>query len=85
MTKAFARECGGDNIRVNAVAPGATDTKFASALVHNEEVLKQFLPQIPLNRVAEPEEIAPVVLFLASPASSYVSGATYVVDGGSII
>lgn len=84
MTKAFANECGEMNIRVNAVAPGVTDTKFASALVHNEQVLKQFLPTIPLGRVAEPEEIAPVILFLASPASSYVSGAVYVVDGGSI-
>lgn len=84
MTKAFANECGQYQIRVNAVAPGVTDTKFASALVHNEEVLKQFLPNIPLGRVGQPEEIAPVLLFLASPASSYVSGSTYVVDGGSI-
>lgn len=84
MTKAFAKECGNLGIRVNAVAPGVTDTKFASALVHNEQVLNQFLPNIPLGRVAEPEEIAPVLLFLASPAASYVSGAVYVVDGGSI-
>ncbi|MES1944793.1 short chain dehydrogenase [Salinisphaera sp. PC39] len=84
MTKAFAKECGQFGIRVNAVAPGVTDTKFASALVHNEQVLNQFLPTIPLGRVAEPDEISPVILFLASPAASYVSGATYVVDGGSI-
>lgn len=84
MSKAFAKECGNLGIRVNAVAPGVTDTKFASALVHNEEVLNQFLPTIPLGRVAEPEEIAPVLLFLASPAASYVTGAVYPVDGGSI-
>lgn len=83
MTKAFANECGQFGIRVNAVAPGVTDTKFASALVNNEDVLKQFLPNIPLNRVATPDEIAPIIMFLASPASSYVSGAVYVVDGGS--
>ncbi|MEQ8798320.1 MAG: SDR family oxidoreductase [Salinisphaeraceae bacterium] len=84
MTKAFAKECGQFGIRVNAVAPGVTDTKFASALVHNEQVLNQFLPTIPLGRVAEPAEIAPAILFLASPAASYVSGSVYVVDGGSI-
>lgn len=83
MTKAFANECGQFGIRVNAVAPGVTDTKFASALVNNDAVLKQFLPNIPLNRVATPDEIAPIIMFLACPASSYVSGATYVVDGGS--
>ena len=84
MTTAFPKECGQFGIRVNAVAPGVTDTKFASALVHNEQVLNQFLPNIPLGRVAEPAEIAPVILFLASPAASYVSGSVYVVDGGSI-
>lgn len=84
MTKAFAKECGQFGIRVNAVAPGVTDTKFASALVQNEDVLKQFLPTIPLGRVAQPAEIAPVLLFLASPASSYVTGAVYTVDGGAI-
>lgn len=83
MTKAFAKECGQFGIRVNAAAPGVTDTKFAAALVHNEEVLKQFLPSVPLGRVAQPDEIAPVLLFLASPASSYVSGAVYLVDGGA--
>jgi len=83
MTKAFANECGQYGIRVNAVAPGVTDTKFASALVNNEQVLKQFLPTIPLDRVATPDEIAPIIMFLACPASSYVTGAVYVVDGGS--
>lgn len=83
MTKAFARECGDLGIRVNAVAPGVVDTKFATALVHNEEVLNSFLPDIPLGRVATPDEIAPTVLFLASPAAGYTSGAVHVVDGGS--
>src|SRR5699024_10112863 len=85
MTKAFARECGRDGIRVNAVAPGVVDTHFASALVHDEQVLNSFLPDIPLGRVATPDEIAPTVLFLASPAAGYISGAIHVVDGGSIV
>ena len=82
MTRSFARECGPKKIRVNAVLPGLTETKFASALTQNESVLKQFLPAIPLGRVAQPEEIAPAMLFLVSDAASYVTGATLVVDGG---
>ena len=82
MTLAFARECGPQKIRVNAVLPGLTDTKFASALTQNDQVLKTFLPMIPLGRVAQPSEIAPAVLFLVSDAASYVTGTTLTVDGG---
>ena len=82
MTQSFAKECAPQKIRVNAVLPGLTDTKFASALTRNEQVLKAFLPQIPMNRVAQPAEIAPAVLFLVSDAASYVTGTTLVVDGG---
>lgn len=82
MTQAFAKECAPQKIRVNAVLPGLTDTKFASALTRNEQILKTFLPQIPLNRVAQPAEIAPAVLFLVSDAASYVTGTTLIVDGG---
>jgi NAD(P)-dependent dehydrogenase (short-subunit alcohol dehydrogenase family) len=82
MTQAFAKECGPDKIRVNAVLPGFTDTKFASALIKNEQVMKAFLPTVPLRRVAQPAEIAPAVLFLASDAASYVTGTTLIVDGG---
>jgi NAD(P)-dependent dehydrogenase (short-subunit alcohol dehydrogenase family) len=82
MTQAFAKECAPQNIRVNAVLPGLTETKFASALTQNQQLLKAFLPQIPMNRVAQPAEIAPAVLFLVSDAASYVTGTTLVVDGG---
>lgn len=82
MTQTFARECSHLGIRCNAVLPGLTDTKFASALTRNEELLQKTLPLIPLGRYAEPTEIAPAVLFLASPASSYVTGTTLTVDGG---
>lgn len=85
MTKAFARECAPQNIRVNAVLPGLTDTKFASALTKNETMLKQILPLIPMNRMAQPEEIAPIFLFLASDAASYITGTQIPVDGGLLI
>ncbi|WJG11070.1 SDR family oxidoreductase [Aliiglaciecola sp. LCG003] len=82
MTKSFAKECGNLNIRVNALLPGLTDTKFASALTSNENILKQALKIIPLGRVAEPDEMAGTVLYLVSDASSYTTGTTVVVDGG---
>ena len=82
MTQAFAKECAGLNIRVNAVLPGLTDTKFASVLIKNEDILNTVLPQIPMGRVARPEEIAPAILFLVSPAASYVTGAILAADGG---
>jgi NAD(P)-dependent dehydrogenase (short-subunit alcohol dehydrogenase family) len=82
MTEAFAKECAPLNIRVNAVLPGLTETKFASALTKNESLLKSYLPSIPLRRVAQPEEIAPAFLYLASDAASYVTGVSLPVDGG---
>ena len=82
MTQSFAKECGPLGIRVNAVLPGLTETKFASALTQNEDMLQRFLPNIPLGRVAQPEEIAPAILYLVSDAASYVTGTTLTVDGG---
>jgi NAD(P)-dependent dehydrogenase (short-subunit alcohol dehydrogenase family) len=82
MTKAFAKECGPLNIRVNALLPGLTETKFASALTSNEKILKTALMQIPLGRTAQPEEMAGTVLYLVSDASSYTTGTTVTVDGG---
>ena len=82
MTQAFAKECAPWKVRVNAVLPGLTDTKFAAALIGNERILNMVMPLIPLGRVAQPEEIAPAILFLASDASSYVTGACLPVDGG---
>ncbi|GEO84704.1 MULTISPECIES: SDR family oxidoreductase [Alphaproteobacteria] len=82
MTKAFAKECAPQGVRVNAVLPGATDTKFAAALVHNPSILKVALEHIPMKRVAQPDEIAGAVLYLASPAASYTTGAEINVDGG---
>jgi NAD(P)-dependent dehydrogenase (short-subunit alcohol dehydrogenase family) len=84
MTQAFAKECAPWKVRVNAVLPGLTETRFASALTKNEQILNVALKQIPLARVAQPEEIAPAILYLVSDAASYVTGTTLTVDGGMI-
>ena len=82
MTKAFAKECAGLNIRVNALLPGLTETKFASALTNNPAIMKQALTHIPMNRSAMPDEMAGTVLYLASDAASYTTGTCINVDGG---
>ena len=66
MTEGFAKELAVHGIRVNAVLPGLTDTKFASALTGNPKILDMMMRMIPLARVAQPDEIAPAVLFLGS-------------------
>lgn len=85
MTKAFAKECAALNIRVNALLPGLTDTKFASALTQNDAIMKMALMHIPMKRAAMPEEMAGTVLYLASQASSYTTGAAINVDGGYLL
>jgi NAD(P)-dependent dehydrogenase (short-subunit alcohol dehydrogenase family) len=82
MTRAFAKECASWKVRVNAVLPGLTDTRFAAALTTNERMLKMILPLIPMGRIAQPAEIAPAIAFLASDAASYITGACLPVDGG---
>ncbi|WP_085297545.1 SDR family oxidoreductase [Cognaticolwellia mytili] len=85
MTKAFAKECAPFNIRVNALLPGATDTKFASTLVNNPKILEQAMAHVPMKRVAQPDEMAGTVLYLVSDASSYTTGTAINVDGGYLI
>ncbi|MDP2269761.1 MAG: glucose 1-dehydrogenase [Archangium sp.] len=84
MTQTLAQELGGSNIRVNAIAPGLVDTKFASAIVGDEDMRKHVVERTALNRHAQPDEIAGAAVFLASQASSYVTGQVLVVDGGTI-
>lgn len=82
MTKAFAKECAAAGIRVNALLPGLTDTKFAATLTRNPAILASVTKMIPMGRAALPEEMAGAVLFLVSPAGSYTTGACLNVDGG---
>lgn len=82
MTKAFANECAPLGVRVNALLPGLTHTKFASVLLENEEAMKTLLPRIALRRAAHANEMAGAVVYLASKASSYTTGSLLVVDGG---
>jgi NAD(P)-dependent dehydrogenase (short-subunit alcohol dehydrogenase family) len=82
MTKTLAVELGPLGIRVNAVAPGLVQTKFASAIVNNEDLVQRVIDKTPLGRYAQPEEIAPAALYLASDAAAYVTGHTLVIDGG---
>lgn len=85
MTKAFAKECAPMKVRVNALLPGVTETKFASAIVKNEAILKQATAHIPMRRVAQPDEMAGAVLYLVSPAASYTTGTSLIVDGGYLL
>src|SRR5919197_1476240 len=82
MTKTLALELAKDNIRANIVAPGAIDTEMNVELRENKAELESVLKRIPLGRVASADEVANVVEFLASDKATYVTGASYFVDGG---
>ncbi len=84
MTQSFAKELAPYHIRVNALLPGVTDTKFAAALTQNPDILKMILPAIPMGRIAKPEEMAGAVLYLVSGAASYTTGICLTVDGGML-
>jgi NAD(P)-dependent dehydrogenase (short-subunit alcohol dehydrogenase family) len=84
FTRHLALEVARDGVRVNAVAPGAVATERFRALRSPEDA-RRLAESVPLGRVAEPEEIAEVVLYLASDAASYVTGATLDVNGGLVM
>lgn len=83
MTKSFAKELAPYRIRVNALLPGLTETKF-TAVLQTPDVLKMVLPMIPMGRMAKPQEMAGAVLYLVSDAASYTTGACLTVDGGML-
>ena len=81
MTKSLARELGPFNIRVNAVAPGITNTDMVAALPN--EMIDPLIKTIPLGRIGEPRDVANAFLFLASPMASYITGTILSVDGAA--
>jgi NAD(P)-dependent dehydrogenase (short-subunit alcohol dehydrogenase family) len=83
LTRALAKECGASGIRVNAIAPGLIETKFAAALIETRAIHDAVIRQTPLGRHGQPDEIVGAALFLASPASDFMTGQVVVVDGGS--
>lgn len=82
LTKVLAEEWGQHNIRVNAIAPAYVRTRFSQAIWGNPQIAKVVEGNTALGRIAEPEEIVDTALFLASEASSYMTGQTVVLDGG---
>ena len=82
MTKVAALEFGDSNIRVNSVHPGGTNTTIADDLGSDGPSAEEFVPPQPIKCIADPSEIAEMVLWLSSDASSFCTGAEFVVDGG---
>lgn len=92
-SKTLANELGTDSITVNNVLPGATDTarlkgiverKASNSGISESEALQKMAAQVPLNRVAQPHEVADAIAFLASPSAGYISGINLPVDGGRL-
>jgi NAD(P)-dependent dehydrogenase (short-subunit alcohol dehydrogenase family) len=82
LTRALARELGPAGIRVNAIAPGLVETRFAQALFQDPALYERILRRVPLGRHGQPPEVAGAAVFLASEAAAYVTGQVLVVDGG---
>jgi NAD(P)-dependent dehydrogenase (short-subunit alcohol dehydrogenase family) len=85
MTKTLALELASAKIRVNAIAPGLVETRFASAITGSPELAKAIVDRTPIGRFGQPDEIAGAALYLASDAASFHTGQTLVVDGGFTI
>lgn len=83
LTKSFAKEGASYGITVNAVAPGVIDTDITTSLPKKE--IESYCKSIPLRRIGEPEEVAELVLFLASNSSNYITGETIDINGGMLI
>ncbi|HVF38193.1 MAG TPA: SDR family oxidoreductase [Sphingomicrobium sp.] len=85
LARNLAAEFGPRGVRVNCIAPGLVKTDFARALWENPETLKAVTRTTPLRRIGEPHEIAGAAVYLASPASTFMTGQAMIVDGGSTI
>jgi NAD(P)-dependent dehydrogenase (short-subunit alcohol dehydrogenase family) len=85
LARNLAAEWGKHNVRVNCIAPGLIKTDFARALWENPDTLKEVTSTSPMRRIGLPDEIAGAAVFLASPASSFLTGQAIVIDGGTTI
>jgi len=84
MTKSAALEVAGTGVRVNVVAPGTTDTGMLTRFTNSDDNKAALVSTVPLKRLATPEEIAHVIVFVASANASYMTGASIPVDGGML-
>jgi NAD(P)-dependent dehydrogenase (short-subunit alcohol dehydrogenase family) len=82
MTKTLSGELSARRVRVNAIAPGWVDTRFASAVLKNDTLVQEVIRRTPMQRYGEPDEIAGGALYLASDAASFLTGHVLVIDGG---
>ena len=82
FTRSLAQELAADRITVNTISPGLFATELARPITENPEMLSQFLPNIPLNRLGNPEEVGQLAVYLCSEAAGYITGADILIDGG---
>jgi glucose 1-dehydrogenase len=82
LTRTLAVELGPLGITINSIAPGAIETPINTALLHDPVKLQSLVGQIPLARLGRPDDVAGLAVYLASSDSDYVTGATYLIDGG---
>lgn len=85
LTKNQAKEWGRYGVRANAICPGLIKTKFSQSLWTDDAIVSRFTKQLPLGRIAQPEEMAGLVMLLASEAGSYMTGGVYLADGGYLV
>jgi NAD(P)-dependent dehydrogenase (short-subunit alcohol dehydrogenase family) len=83
MTKTLSQELGAGGFRLNAIAPGLVETRFAQVLVDDEEMRRMFVDKTALQRHAQPDEMAGAAVYLLSDAASYLTGQVVVIDGGA--
>jgi NAD(P)-dependent dehydrogenase (short-subunit alcohol dehydrogenase family) len=84
MTKSFAKELALSGVRVNAICPGLTETRFSQMLIDSKEIHDIAMQMVPMKRHAQPSEMVCAALYLASDASAYVTGSCINVDGGQM-
>jgi len=85
LTEVLAAELAQFNIQVNAIAPGFIKTRFSQAIWDTPQIFEATIKKIPQGRIAEPEELTGIALYLASNASDFTTGATFTIDGGQMV